>query len=84
MQQVMTTKGLKVKTGNSTIDSIYNEPEKWHVNEHYFYHDSGFNFWIANGRSYFKPKCGSFGFWDNRKAWKAYNWWMRNKPVDHT
>lgn len=83
MREIITLTGVEKRTGNRIIDSIYNNPEQWHITEYYFYHDKGFKFWIGNGFTFFKPQSGTFGFWDKLKAWKAYKWWMKNVPVDH-
>jgi hypothetical protein len=64
------------------LESIYNEPEKWHISLCRFVHEDGASIWVGNGLLFCNIEpSGGFGFVMKIKVWRAYKWWLYNAPV---
>jgi len=65
------------------IQSIYDSPESWKINQHTFEHESGFKLWIPNGFSCCRPyESGmSMNFSQKWRIWKAYKSWCTHAPL---
>ena len=64
------------------IESIYKQPEAWHIGDPYFWHNDGAKVWIKNGLFFCEPLGCSFGLYNKYRLWVAYKWWCINAPVD--
>lgn len=63
------------------IESIYKEPEKWRLTEHWFKYEGGAMLWIANGPTSCAPHKGYLSVWDRISAWRAYKAWCKTADI---
>jgi len=64
------------------LESIYAEPEKWHVDSHYFIHEDGFRLWVHSGGQFVHVTAGGkLGIIERWRYWQAFKWWRKNAPI---